>query len=87
MSGKNKSEKSTCGPLDRRVVVYVDIGTMGNHHLRRSAIYIFVVYCVSYLAKQSVKTTQTKVHCFENRLFQSEMAVLAKTSGANLSVH
>ena len=39
-----------------------------NHHWKRSAFCIFVVYCVSFLANQSSRTTKTRVAgCFKSR--------------------
>lgn len=61
------------------MLIYVDIGAKGNEYFKRSSFSTSVVYFVSYLAKQSASTTQSKVKYFKDRLFQtSGLAKIAK---------
>lgn len=52
--------KQMYGPIQERRVLVYDAGTMGNLHLKRSSLFVFIVYCISFLVKKSGKTEQNQ---------------------------
>ena len=57
---------------EKHMLLHIVGSAMENHHLKRSVLCIFFLFCMSFFAKQSTRAAKTRARFFSmNWLFQT----------------